>query len=49
MTNAITETIGVDLGDRYSAYCVLDQGTGEIEEECRTRPVHWVSRACERR
>jgi hypothetical protein len=37
MTNAITETIGIDLGDRYSAYCVLDQGTGEVEEEGRIR------------
>ena len=25
MTNCITDTIGVDLGDRYSAYCVIDQ------------------------
>lgn len=28
MKNSITESIGVDLGDRYSAYCVVDQDTG---------------------
>ncbi len=29
MTQGITETIGVDLGDKYSAYCVLDHASGE--------------------
>ena len=29
MTQTITETIGVDLGDKYSNYCVLDQESGE--------------------
>ncbi len=29
MGKTITETIGVDLGDRYSTFCVLDQRTGE--------------------
>lgn len=33
MNKAITETIGVDLGDRRSSYCVLDQVTGEVREE----------------
>lgn len=41
MTQTITETIGVDLGDKYSAYCVLDQGTGEevTSGRIRTRPA----------
>lgn len=40
MTQAITETIGVDLGDKYSAYCILDQKTGEEvgSGQLRTRP-----------
>ncbi len=37
MTNRITETIGVDLGDRYSAYCVIDEGSGEMQGEGRIR------------
>ncbi len=36
MTQGITTvqklTIGIDLGDRYSHYCVLDKG-GEVLEE----------------
>ena len=40
MTNAITTgttlTIGIDLGDRFSHFCVLD-GAGEILEEGRVR------------
>ena len=40
MTQTITETIGVDLGDRYSAYFVVDQATGEevARGRLRTRP-----------
>ena len=38
MTQGITTvqrlTIGIDLGDRYSHYCVLDKG-GEVLEEGR--------------
>ncbi|MCP4035508.1 MAG: IS110 family transposase [bacterium] len=37
MTNRITETIGVDLGDRYSAYCVIDEASGEELDEGRIR------------
>lgn len=37
MTNCITDTIGVDLGDRYSAYCVIDQVSGEKLAEGRIR------------
>lgn len=37
MHQAIKETIGVDLGDRYSAYCVVDQGTGEVTARGRLR------------
>ena len=37
MSKTITETIGVDLGDRYSAYCVIDQATGEETGEGRLR------------
>jgi transposase len=37
MDQGITETIGVDLGDRYSTYCVLDHGTGEERERGRLR------------
>ena len=29
-------TVGVDIGDRYSHYCVLD-GAGQIVEEDRVR------------
>ena len=35
MSKTITETIGVDLGDRYSAYCVIDQASGEQVAEGR--------------
>ena len=37
MDQGITETIGVDLGDRYSAYCVLDHASGEEVESGRLR------------
>jgi len=37
MSEPITETIGVDLGDKYSVYCVLDQVTGEEVESGRIR------------
>ncbi len=37
MEQRITETIGVDLGDQYSAYCVIDQATGEQVSEGRVR------------
>jgi transposase len=37
MTNPITETIGVDLGDRYSAYSVIDQATGTETDHGRIR------------
>ena len=40
MDQPITETIGVDLGDKFSTYCVLDQVTGEVYE-----PDHDRSRA----
>ena len=33
MGKVITETIGVDLGDSRSQYCVLDHATGEVREE----------------
>ncbi len=33
MDKVITETIGLDLGDRRSSYCVVDQPTGEVREE----------------
>jgi transposase len=33
MDKAITETIGVDLGDRRSSYCVLEQHAGQVREE----------------
>lgn len=32
---APTETIGVDLGDKFSEYCVLDQSTGEVIDRGR--------------
>lgn len=35
MTERITESIGIDLGDRYSAFCVVDQATGEEVESGR--------------
>jgi len=40
MTQTITETIGVDLGDKYSAYFVVDQASGEevARGRLRTRP-----------
>ena len=40
MTQTITETIGVDLGDKHSAYVVVDQATGEevARGRLRTRP-----------
>jgi len=37
MSKTITETIGVDLGDKYSNYCVLDQESGEPTKEGRIR------------
>ena len=37
MGKTISETIGVDLGDRYSTFCVLDQATGEELERGRLR------------
>ena len=37
MGQGITETVGVDLGDRYSAYCVVGQDTGEEVERGRIR------------
>jgi len=37
MEQAITETIGVDLGDKFSAYCVLDHASGEEIESGRLR------------
>jgi len=30
MGNGITETIGVDMGDKYSRYSILDQASGEV-------------------
>lgn len=43
MKQAITQTIGVDLGDKYSAYCVLDEASGEVLERgrIRTTPQHF--------
>jgi hypothetical protein len=35
-TQGAGKTIGIDLGDRWSRYCVLDSG-GEIVEEDRLR------------
>lgn len=37
MQDGITESIGLDLGDRYSAYCVVDQESGEELESGRIR------------
>lgn len=37
MANAITETIGLDLGDRYTRYSVLDQQSGEEVGSGRVR------------
>jgi transposase len=33
-TTAVGETVGIDLGDRYSRYCIVDQD-GEVVEEGR--------------
>ncbi len=37
MDQGITETIGVDLGDKYSHYCVVDHASGEEIESGRIR------------
>lgn len=37
MTKTITETLGVDLGDRYSTWCVIDQTSGKELESGRVR------------
>jgi len=37
MAKRITETIGLDLGDRYSTWCVINQATGEEVESGRVR------------
>jgi transposase len=37
MAKRITGTIGVDLGDRYSTWCEIDQETGEELESGRVR------------
>lgn len=37
MGNGITQTIGVDVGDRYSRYSILDQKTGEVVGNGRVR------------
>ena len=41
MGQPITETIGVDLGDKYSAWCVVDQASGEEvgSGQVRTTPA----------
>ena len=33
----IERTVGLDLGDRWSQLCVLDQESGEVVEEGRVR------------
>lgn len=33
----IEQTVGLDVGDRWSQYCALDEATGEILEEGRVR------------
>jgi transposase len=42
MANGITETIGLDMGDRYTRYCVLDHASGEEvgSGRVRTTPTH---------
>ena len=37
MTDYISATIGVDLGDKYSDYCIVDQESGDIEASGRVR------------
>ena len=44
MSQAIRETIFVDLGDRYSTYCVVEQETGE---ECTAGCLRTRQDACE--
>jgi len=41
MAKGITETIGLDMGDRYTRYCILDQVSGEQvgSGRVRTTPV----------
>ncbi len=36
-TEAIERTVGLDVGDRWSRHCVLEQSSGEIVEEGRVR------------
>ena len=42
MTNDITETIGLDMGDRYTHYCILDHESGEEvgSGRVKTTPMH---------
>lgn len=37
MNQAITQTIGVDLGDKQCAYCVLDEKSGDVVKRGRIR------------
>ena len=37
MANGITETIGLDMGDRYTRYSILDQRSGEEVGSGRVR------------
>ena len=41
MSHPITETIGLDLGDKHCAYCILDQKSGEVLDRgsIRTTPA----------
>ncbi len=37
MAKGITETIGLDMGDRYTRYCILDEGSGKEVGSGRVR------------
>ena len=48
MTSA-TITVGVDIGDRYSRFCVLNADSGVIEEgRIRTSPTAMQQAFCQR-
>ncbi len=44
-TEGPTQTVGLDVGDRYTVFCVLDQGSGEVVEEGRVRTTREALRS----
>lgn len=44
-TEGPTRTVGLDVGDRYTFCCILDQGSGEVVEEGRVRTTREALRS----